>query len=149
MNSLAQFQALLRELFQLDLADLDFGLYRLLHLKRKEVETFLTEQLPRHVEEAFQGMVGTERAALEKEVAELATRVRNEVAENALLEDGGPRRDHPGFQAKVGRQLLDSYEAKRNQLQAVQTTEAQKTEVFNHLYAFLSRYFEADRKSVV
>lgn len=82
MNSLTQLQALLRELFQLDLADLDFGLYRLLHLKRKEVETFLTEQLPRHVEEAFQGMVGTERAALEKEVAELATRVRNEVAEN-------------------------------------------------------------------
>jgi adenine-specific DNA-methyltransferase len=121
MNSLLQFQALLRDLFQLDLADLDFGLYRLLPLKRQEVEDFLTEKLPRRVEEAFQSVAG----------------------EDALLENGEPRREHPGFQAKVARELLGSYEAKRRQLQSVQTTEAQRAEVFNYLYAFFSRYFEA------
>lgn len=88
MNSFAQLQALLRDLFQLDLADLDFSLYRLLRLKRQEVEAFLTEQLPRRVEEAFQGLAGEERAQLEKDVAQLASRIRTEVAEDALLEDG-------------------------------------------------------------
>jgi len=47
-------QDLLRDLFELDTADLDFGLYRLLHLKRAELEAFITEQLPSRVDEAFQ-----------------------------------------------------------------------------------------------
>ncbi len=50
------------ELFQLESADLDFGLYRLLHLKRQEVEAFLMEQLPRRAGEAFQGLAGEERS---------------------------------------------------------------------------------------
>lgn len=43
VNSLEKLQELLRDLFQLDMTDLDFGLYRLLHLKRHEMEAFLTE----------------------------------------------------------------------------------------------------------
>ena len=58
MDALTQLQDLLRDLFQLDLADLDFGLYRLLRLKRQEVEAFLTEQLPRRVYEAFESAAG-------------------------------------------------------------------------------------------
>lgn len=46
-------RSLLRELLQLDLSDLDFGIYRLLRLKRDEVEAFLDEQLPTSVAEAF------------------------------------------------------------------------------------------------
>lgn len=143
MSALGQLQSLLRDLFQLDQADLDFGLYRLLRLKRQEVEAFLTERLPRRVEAAFQTAAGEERATLEKEVPELASRICKEVAENALLEDGEANRDHPAFQAKVARELLDAYEAKRRQLQSVQATEAQNADVFNHLYAFFSRYYEA------
>ncbi|PKN61281.1 MAG: hypothetical protein CVU57_30230 [Deltaproteobacteria bacterium HGW-Deltaproteobacteria-15] len=44
MDALKRLQDLFRELFQLELADLDFGLYRLFHLKRMEIETFLNEQ---------------------------------------------------------------------------------------------------------
>jgi adenine-specific DNA-methyltransferase len=142
MEALRQLQALLRDLFQLDLADLDFGLYRLLRLKRQEVEAFLAEQMPRRVNEAFEGMGGEERALLEQEVSELASRIRKEVAEDALLDDGTPRRDYPGFQARLARELLDAYEAKRGQLRSVQVTETQKAEVCSHLYGFLSRYYE-------
>jgi len=53
MEPLKQLQELLRQLFRLEFADLDFGLYRLLHLKRNEVEAFLTDQLPRKVRDAF------------------------------------------------------------------------------------------------
>jgi adenine-specific DNA-methyltransferase len=143
MEPLKKLQELLRELFQLEFADLDFGLYRLLHLKRHEIEAFLTEQLPRRVNEAFQGLAAEERSSLEKEVLELAERIRTDIAAEALLANDEPVREHPGFQAKVGRGLLEAYEAKRRQLLSVQVSEAQKTEVFNHLYAFFSRYYEA------
>jgi hypothetical protein len=40
------FQTLLRELFQFDLADLDFGIYRLFRLKKDELDKFINEQIP-------------------------------------------------------------------------------------------------------
>jgi adenine-specific DNA-methyltransferase len=88
LSSLTRLQAFLRDLFQLDLADLDFGLYRLLRLRGQEVEAFLTEQLPRRVEEAFETMTGEERGVLEKNVAEIAELIGKEVAADALLESG-------------------------------------------------------------
>src|SRR2546426_10481887 len=73
---LARLQALLRELFQYDYADLDFGIYRLLRLKRGEVEAFLTEQLPRRVDEVFKGAAGEIHAQQGQELAEVAERGR-------------------------------------------------------------------------
>lgn len=43
IDSQTRLKSLLRELFQLDVADLDFGLYRLFRLKRDEVEAFLNK----------------------------------------------------------------------------------------------------------
>jgi len=143
VEALTRLQTLLRDLFQLDLSDLDFGLYRLLRLKRDEVEAFLTEQLPRRVAETFQAAAGEERAALEGEVAALAVRIRSEIAEDALLPDGEVRPDYRETPVKAARALIADYEAKRRQLQSEQATEAQQVEVFNHLYAFFSRYYEA------
>lgn len=132
MDALTQLQDLLRDLFQLHLSDLDFGLYRLLRLKSREVEAFLTEQLPHRVDEAFQAVAGEERAALEKEVAE-----------DALLETGEVNPEYRDTKVRAARKIIGDYEARRRQLESVQATEAQKAEVFNHLYAFFSRYYEA------
>jgi hypothetical protein len=49
-ESLNRLKDLFHELFQLDTADLDFGLYRLFRLKRAEIETFLDKQLPAEVD---------------------------------------------------------------------------------------------------
>jgi adenine-specific DNA-methyltransferase len=143
MDALIQLQTLLRDLFQLDLADLDFGLYRLFRLKRDEVEAFLTEQLPRRVAEAFQAAAGEERADLESDVDALAARIQHEIAEDALLPDGEVKPDFRETKVKAARDLIAAYEAKRRQLQSVQASDAQQAEVFNHLYAFFSRYYEA------
>lgn len=60
MNALIRLQNLFRELFQLDVADLDFGIYRLLHLKRDEVEAFLTRDLPATVDKEFKAAAGAD-----------------------------------------------------------------------------------------
>ena len=41
MSPLEQFQSLLNELFQFDLADLDFGIYRIMNHKRQVIELSL------------------------------------------------------------------------------------------------------------
>lgn len=90
MDSLARLKGLFRELFQLDVADLDFGLYRLFRLKRAEVEAFLDKQLPAEVERTFDAVAGAEREALQKRVDELAEQARAAVADDAILATGEP-----------------------------------------------------------
>ena len=48
-TNLVKFQNLLRELFQFDCANLDFGIYRIMNHKRDVVEEFFTQQLPASV----------------------------------------------------------------------------------------------------
>ena len=44
-----KFQELLRELFQFDCADLDFGIYRIMNYKRDVIENFITRDLPKAI----------------------------------------------------------------------------------------------------
>src|SRR5438552_14773118 len=102
-DALQRLQALLRDLFQYDYADLDFGIYRLLRLKRGEVEAFLTEQLPRRVDEVFKGAAGEVHAQLERELAELAVRVRQEIDAEALAPNGEIKAEYREQRAKATR----------------------------------------------
>ena len=72
---LKRFQELLRNIFQFDSADLDFGIYRILNYKRNQIETFISEQLPEIVNEAFGQYAVAERAILEQELAQLKERI--------------------------------------------------------------------------
>ena len=136
IDSQTRLKELFRELFQLDVADLDFGLYRLFSLKRDEVEGFLNEQLPAEVDRAFEAAAGAEREALQKRVDDLAERARASVADDAILPSGEPKPAHAAAKA------VREYAEARKRLQAVEASEAQHSEVFNLLYAFFSRYYD-------
>ena len=142
MKSLEKLQELLRDLFQLDLADLDFGMYRLLHLKRHELEAFLTDQLPRRVKEAFHDMAGQEASDLEGQISEIKEKILENIGDDALLENGDIDPEYRKTKVKAALRLIEAYDTKRNQLKSIQVSEAQQAEVFNHLYAFFSRYYE-------
>src|SRR6185503_42671 len=62
-------KGLLKELFQLDQPDLDFGLYRIMHAKSAEVTKFLDEQLLPQVKEAFALYKSSDKSAVESELA--------------------------------------------------------------------------------
>jgi len=53
-DNLAKFQSLLRELFQFDCADLDFGIYRIMNHKRAVIERFITTDLPQAIAEELE-----------------------------------------------------------------------------------------------
>lgn len=114
-------QKLLEELFQLDQADLDFGIYRIMNQKRDEVVKFLKEDLLPQVKEAFSHYQSADKATLQKEL------------DKAIQQATGLGVD-PETTAKVKElreQMADS---------SVDVT-ALENEVFSHLFNFLRRYY--------
>ena len=69
-EKLERLKALLREMFQLDRGDLDFGLYRIMNLKTAEVAAFLDRDLLPQVKTKLNLTSAEERAKLEKEQEE-------------------------------------------------------------------------------
>ena len=114
-------QKLLEELFQLDQADLDFGIYRIMNQKRDEVVRFLEKDLLPQVKEAFSHYKSADKATLQKELDE------------AIEQAKGLGVD-PETTAKIQElreQMADS---------SVDVT-ALENEVFSHLFNFLRRYY--------
>ena len=69
----AKFQELvakLKEIFQLDKPELDFGIYRIMHTRAKEIGEFLEKRLAEKVRTALAGNSAAEKSALEKELDE-------------------------------------------------------------------------------
>jgi len=88
-SSLEKFQELLRQLFQIEAADLDFGIYRIMNARRKEIMRFFDEELLPQVREELSKALGFEDPAQATEVKELQERYNVafdiEAAENEVF----------------------------------------------------------------
>jgi adenine-specific DNA-methyltransferase len=62
--------SLLKELFQTDQAELDFGMYRVINQRRDEINRFLDEELLPQVKTAFSEYQSVDKKSLEVELAE-------------------------------------------------------------------------------
>ena len=114
-------KTLLKELFQLDQPDLDFGLYRIMHAKSEEVSQFLDTDLLPQVRDAFAQYKTADKAELEKELAEVITGV--ELA--GMDPDDSPKVRE--LRARIERDAVD-----------IGTLES---EVYDHLFSFFRRYY--------
>ncbi len=114
-------KTLLKELFQLDQPDLDFGLYRIMHAKAAEVTQFLDTDLLPQVKEAFGLYKTADKAELEKELAKAIEQA------NSLGADP---------------ETLPKVKDLRNRLSndAVDVG-ALESEVYDHLFSFFRRYY--------
>jgi len=135
-NSLERFQNLLRELFQFDWADLDFGIYRILNYKREQVEEFITSRVPQIVDKAFGEYVEADKTALRQELDRLGQQIRRTLGDGALDAQGQLKSEFR--ETPLGKQYLEVHE----KAQGVHIAEGLKTRVYNDLYAFFSRYYE-------
>lgn len=70
-----KFSRLLKEILQFDCADLDFGIYRILAMRRAELEKFLDDELLPQVESILASAAG-DRASVQSEVAKLEEQLR-------------------------------------------------------------------------
>jgi adenine-specific DNA-methyltransferase len=65
------------EILQIDQADLDFGIYRILNFYRGRIKQYLSEDLMRDIESAFAKYKGKQVEVLQKELAELRNTLVN------------------------------------------------------------------------
>lgn len=114
----------LKEIFMMDHAELDFGIYRIMNQKHKDIERFLDAQLLPQVNEVLQeGAADTQN--IKKRMAEIEAGVGGNID---VLPLGTPMRDE--------------YEKLKLQLTQGGDTEALQSEVFSHLLTFFSRYYD-------
>ena len=115
-------KTLLKELFQLDQPDLDFGLYRIMHAKSAEVSQFLDKDLLPQVKDAFGQYKSADKTEIEKELAKVI----------ASIEAAGM---DPAQSPKV----KDLRERLKNDAVDVGALES---EVYDHLFSFFRRYYD-------
>ena len=113
-------KALLREMFQLDRGDLDFGLYRIMNMKAREIAAFLDDDLLPQVKTTLAGISDGERAALKRDLEEARAAART----LGVDPDTTPR------VIDLNRQLAEA----RADAEA-------ETDVYNHLANFFARYY--------
>ena len=142
-SALTKLQQLLAGLFQFDLSDLDFGIYRLFRLKRDELEKFIGEQIPRAAAEAFHGISAADRAVWVQRYEEIAQIVREEWGEDAVTSDGhlaeGIREQNL---PKSSRTLIAKFDSAAEKWRELSKFIVNEEDVFNHLYGFFSRYYD-------
>lgn len=134
-SNLKRFQDLLRTLFQFDCADLDFGIYRILNYKRKQVEEFISERLPQIVDEGFAQYAAADKEAVEQELEQTRKDIFKNLSEQAI-DDSGQLRNYRD--TKLGQQCLSLLEKRAK----YQVPGELKTSVYNDLFTFFSRYYE-------
>ena len=136
--SLAKFQTLLRDLFQFDAADLDFGIYRIMNHKRDAVEAFVSRKLPETVSmELGQGSLDDQSRRTAR-LEEARAALMKELPGDALDADGNLAEQYRGMTAfRSIRNYLDAQRAARYSMSAA----AIETAIYNHLHAFFNRYY--------
>ncbi len=117
--------SILREMFQFDQSDLDFGIYRIMRMKRDEVNRFIEEDLPTQITDGLKELAGLDSAA---DIAAIDKQIADTKA--AHLSD-----------AIKAAAVAELEEQKKALAGSVDIT-AVEADVYNHLTNFFSRYYD-------
>ncbi|KPU43457.1 MULTISPECIES: site-specific DNA-methyltransferase [Bacillota] len=123
-EKLNRFVNLMKSIFELDKSDLDFGIYRIMNIRRDEIERFLTEGLPNKVQDTLAPFasntvdIENRLAEIEKQCADL------------------------GIEISASPKLAEEYSRLKGQLTAGVDLSALETDVYSALYSFFNRYYD-------
>lgn len=122
MSNFDALVAKLREIFQIDRPDLDFGVYRILNARAGEIEDYLSKRLKARVAEALAAGAAANTETLKDEIAK---------AEKSAQELG------------ISADQLPKVQQLRAQLAAASAGASEhENQVFSHLLTFFSRYYD-------
>lgn len=112
----------LREIFQIDRPELDFGIYRILNARAGEINHYLEQRLPEKVKQALTAGSAAQQAQVAQELKDKEAQYQGDGIDPATV---------PKVQEL--RQKLAQYTTGANE---------HENAVFSHLLAFFSRYFD-------
>jgi adenine-specific DNA-methyltransferase len=122
MNSFEKLKAKLAELFQLDQADLDFGIYRIMNARRDEIIRFLEQDLLPQVREAFAQYESADKTLIQAEL----DKVIDSVKAAGMDPEQSPKVKE--LRVRLATEALD--------------LAALENEVYDHLCSFFGRYYD-------
>jgi adenine-specific DNA-methyltransferase len=131
-----KFQDLLKKLFQFDCAELDFGIYRIMNQKRAVIEQFIETDLVKGIAKELKSGALAQEAGLAQQLAEVTAQIKENIGDEALDAEGNLATEYHG--SKLGKQYL----ALRERAGKSKATPEIEADIFNHLYAFFSRYYD-------
>ena len=133
MTKFEELIAKLSELFELEKADLDFGIHRIIKTKHKQISSYLNDRLRKKVQEVLgelsQAESGDSLAGLKRQIVDSMG--------STAFEADGTLTPHVADMP-----LGQKYNAAIKVSQGEQSNEQVETEVYSHLYEFFSRYYE-------
>ncbi len=133
---------LLHELFQLNNTDLDFGIYRILHLVSSEVETFINTKLDEEIEKVKTQLFGHQTTDLKTELEEIKKKLSTNFQVNFSVEgDLEAKADQYG-QLPLFKEPYEKLIELNSNLTDLHVSEETETSIYNDLYEFFSRYYE-------
>ncbi len=124
-NYYESFKKKLKEIFMMDHAELDFGIYRIMNQKRQDIEHFLEKELLPQVKQVLESNGTGDSDKAKRRMAEIAANVGGNIE---VLPKGTPMRDE--------------YDKLQEQLAQSGDTESMQAQVFSHLVMFFSRYYD-------
>lgn len=128
MNERQQrFIDLLRQIFEIDKSDLDFGIYRILNIRKKEIEDFFMNKLPKQITDILAPFANGGKEEIRQKMAAIEQQCGG--ADNiALLPDTMP--------------MKVEYNNLKNQLQQGTDIAALENDVYSALYTFFNSYYD-------
>ena len=122
MNNYENLQKVLKEIFEMDKADLDFGIYRIMNQKREQVMDFINNKLPKDIKDIL-----------------AQTQSKDSVDIRAELDKTIKSAQDLGIDPNNIEKVIEL----KAQLENTIDTNALEQEVFSHLASFFKRYYKA------
>jgi len=134
-SALEQLKSFLNELFQFDSQDLDFGVYKILHYKRKEIKDFIDKLLVDKVQEQLQTLTSEESKKAAEQLKELE---QDEFIQGWINANEEERK----AAEKFGKQKIAEYKRIKTQVTEAKVSGETENHIYNHLTLFFSRYYD-------
>ncbi len=121
MSNYNHLKEVLNDIFELNKADLDFGIYRIMNQKRKQVNEFIEKQLPSDIKKALSETQSSDRTEIENELKTLKKNLENA----GIVAEESPK-----------------YKSLSERLKTLENSDSLEQEVFSHLANFFRRYYK-------
>ncbi|MCZ8169767.1 MAG: DNA methyltransferase [Flavobacterium sp.] len=121
MNNYNQLKEVLNDIFELNKADLDFGIYRIMNQKRKQVNEFIEKQLPEDIKKALSETQSSDKTEIENELKT----IKKNLDDAGIVAEDSPK-----------------YKILKERLVGLENSDVLEQEVFSHLANFFKRYYK-------
>ena len=134
-NLKEKLKAKLREIFQFESKDLDFGIYRIMNYKRKEIEEFIEKELIGEIKRQLALTGEEEIQKIKEEFERIRQKVKETLGESAFI-NGELKKEFKN--TPLGRE----YYERKKQFEEIKISEDLEKAIYNHLINFFSRYYD-------